>query len=159
MTMTIGEISLYLNSRQGEAIGRTAKRMAVQWFRTWQQVPGRRRQTPVRRWLAVLLLLVVAASTALHIAGGSQVTLAASAAHEHSIAHHGGDGPCCPDQKSHAQDGICASAGGCSLWMAATPTPSFLPPDGEPVQSEPVSARSGAVPFPHFHPPKLSARV
>ncbi|GIK96322.1 MAG: hypothetical protein BroJett029_05310 [Alphaproteobacteria bacterium] len=132
--------------------------MVVQWFRAWQQVRGRR-QTPARRWLAVLLVLAVAASAVLNVTAGDQASLAASAAHEHSVDHHGADDPCCPDQKSHTQDGICASAGGCSLWMAASPMPSFVPPDGESVQAEPAAAGSGAVPFPHFHPPKLSARV
>lgn len=155
--MTAGEDGLY--STSSEATGRAAERMAVQWFRTWQQVRRRRRQTPVRRWLAVVLLLAVAVSAALSNPGGGQVSLAASMGHDHSTAYQGADDPCCPDQTKHTQDGICASAGGCSLWIAATPPPSFLPPDGAPVQAEPAAAASGAVPFPHFHPPKLSTRV
>lgn len=132
----------------------------MQRFGTWRGLPGWRRKTPAaRHWLVLFLLLAFAASAALHIAGGSQAALAASPAHEHSIAHDGGDDPCCPAQKSHAQDGICASASGCSLWMSASLTTSFLPPDGEPVQAEPAADGSAAVPFPHFHPPKLLERV
>lgn len=155
--MTAGEDGLY--STSSEATGRAAKRVAMQWLRRGQQVRGRRRQTPVRHWLAALLLLAIAVSVALNFPGGGQMSFAASTAHDHSTAHQGGDDPCCPAQKSHTQDRICASAGGCSLWMAPTPTPSFLPPDGEPVQVEPAADGSGAVPFPHFHPPKLSTRV
>ena len=133
--------------------------VAVQWLRARRQVRGRRRQTTVRRWLAMLLLLAVAASAALTVATGDQTGVVAAAAHEHSVGHSGADDPCCPDQNRHSQDGICASAGGCSLWIASTPTPSFLPPEDQPVQVEPAAAGPGAVPFPHFHPPKLSARV
>lgn len=155
--MTAGENGLY--STWCEAIGRTAKGTIVQWFRAWQQVRGRRRQTAVRRWLALLLLLAVAASAALNVVGSSQVSLAASTAHDHSTAYQGGDDPCCPHQTKHTQDGVCASAAGCSLWMAAALTASILPPDGGPLQAEPAAEGSGAVPFPHFHPPKLSEHV
>lgn len=130
----------------------------MQWLRTWQRVWERCRRTPARRWLVAPLLLAVAASAAYHVLDGSQADLAASATHEHSIDHHGSGDPCCSDQ-SHTQDGICASADGCSHWMAAAPAPSFLSPDGELVQAEPAAAGSGAVPFSHFHPPKLFARV
>lgn len=133
--------------------------MPVQWFRTWQRFGGRRRQTAVRRCLAVFLLLAFAASAAFGVAVSSQASLAASTAHGHSIANDGGNDPCCPEQKSHTPDGTCVSAGGCSLWVAVGAAPTFMPPDGELVHAGPATAGSGAVPFPHFHPPKLSARV
>ena len=104
--------------------------MAVQWLRAWRQVRGRSRQTALRRCLAAFLLLAFAASAAFNVAVASQASLAASTAHGHSIAHDGGDDPCCVDQKSHNGNGICVGAGGCSLWVAVAVAPTFMPPEG-----------------------------
>jgi hypothetical protein len=130
----------------------------MQWLRTWQQAPGCRRQTAVRRGLAGFLLLVLSASM-LHVADATQATLAVSAAHEQMIAHDGGEEPCCPHQTRHAQDGACTSAAGCSLWVTVATASIFFLPEAESLQGEPATAPVGLLPFPHFHPPKLSARV
>lgn len=132
--------------------------MKLQWLRTRQEAP-RRPVMDGRAWLAVLVLLGLIASAALHIAIGSESAAASGHAHGGSIASIDGDEPCGSDQKGHNHGGICVGSGGCSLCVSVTPQATLVLSENGIEQGERTATFSGATIFPHFHPPKPSARV